>query len=300
LVIDDIVVWNKGQYLNSIGGSSLYSSGGASIWGDSFGIVGCVGEDYDFEMLRKMTSSVQADLRGIKKKTGRRRRVWVLFDENDDHYFVPKHYSASAQEVTPKPGDIPKEYLDQAKVFHIAPFPVNAQCDIVNYLHANNKIITLDPDYDFCTFYWDHEWKNILNKIDVFLPSQIEFDRMINCQNSVMKLTEYENKLREFSECYGIKYVILKLGKSGVILYDGLKKKSTHFPSVKVNVVDCTGAGDSFAGGFCHSYKYDHDPYKATLYGLVSSAITIESLGAEGIFKYSQHVALEMLSNYKC
>jgi sugar/nucleoside kinase (ribokinase family) len=44
-------------------------------------------------------------------------------------------------------------------------------------------------------------------------------------------------------------------------------------------VLDPTGAGDSYCGGFLAGYKETYDPLQAALYGSISASLTTEGSG---------------------
>jgi ribokinase len=69
----------------------------------------------------------------------------------------------------------------------------------------------------------------------------------------------------------GVKVVAVKLGSKGCYVTD--RKQSQHVEALKVNVVDTTGAGDAFCGGF--------------LYGLIEGK-SLEGCGRIGNFVASR------------
>tara|TARA_B100000575_G_C22937327_1_gene542792 strand:- start:165 stop:806 length:642 start_codon:yes stop_codon:yes gene_type:complete len=85
----------------------------------------------------------------------------------------------------------------------------------------------------------------------------------------------------------GPKYLIIKKGEHGAILFG--EDKMFYSPAVMLeNVVDPTGAGDSFAGGFIgylektKEISFDNMK-KAVVYGTVLASFTVEKLGIESI-----------------
>ncbi len=52
-----------------------------------------------------------------------------------------------------------------------------------------------------------------------------------------------------------------------------------EIPAYPARVVDPTGAGDAFCGGFLAGYEATYDPLQGVLYGNVSASIVIEGTG---------------------
>jgi ribokinase len=75
---------------------------------------------------------------------------------------------------------------------------------------------------------------------------------------------------------YGCEIIIVKRGSRGQYLYDALNHTRWIIPAYPVQVVDPTGAGDSFCGGFLAGYRSSYDPLQAVLAGNVSAAMVIE------------------------
>ena len=72
--------------------------------------------------------------------------------------------------------------------------------------------------------------------------------------------------------------IVLKLDAEGSLLYDN--GKSTHIPPATNNLVDATGAGDSFAGSFLAHYLVHKSPVEAARFATTISAWVIEHIGA--------------------
>ena len=80
------------------------------------------------------------------------------------------------------------------------------------------------------------------------------------------------------SDLYPGALVIMKLDADGAYVYDD--GHGTQIPPATNNLVDATGAGDSFAGGFLAHYLVSGDAIAAARYATAISAWVIEHLGA--------------------
>ena len=75
---------------------------------------------------------------------------------------------------------------------------------------------------------------------------------------------------------YGCEMVVIKRGERGQLLYDAGSKTRWEIPSYPSNVVNPTGAGDAFCGGFMAGYRRSYDPLEAALYGNISASVVVE------------------------
>lgn len=96
---------------------------------------------------------------------------------------------------------------------------------------------------------WDDlgRWDSLINDampyIDIFMPS-IDEARMIT------KKEKYEDIANSFFDS-GVKHVVIKLGEDGCYIQESKKNDGVIVPAYRnINVVDTTGAGDSFCAGF--------------------------------------------------
>ena len=75
----------------------------------------------------------------------------------------------------------------------------------------------------------------------------------------------------------GVPVVALRMGESGSLVASGQRR--WRIPAVSVPVVDVTGAGNSYCGGFLVGYAQTGDARISGLYGAVSASFTIEQFG---------------------
>ena len=116
---------------------------------------------------------------------------------------------------------------------------------------------------------------------------------MINDQE-IQQLQNENNIEKAVAKTFllGPSFIIVKLGSKGSILFS--KKEKYTCPAVTIkNVVDPTGAGDCFAGGFMGylSSTKDHsfdNMKKAVSYGTVMASFCVQEFGTKGIEKINK------------
>jgi len=108
--------------------------------------------------------------------------------------------------------------------------------------------------------------------IDILLPNKEEGTVLTG------GLSEPDDIVLALAELYPQSLVMLKLDADGALVFD--KGISTYIPPATNNLVDATGAGDSFAGGFLAHYLQHGDAVEAARFGTTIAAWVIEHLGA--------------------
>jgi ribokinase len=107
--------------------------------------------------------------------------------------------------------------------------------------------------------------------IDILLPNFEEGGVLTG-------LSEPAAIAHRLSELYPGALVMLKLDADGALVYQG--GTAVRVPPATNNLVDATGAGDSFAGGFLAHYLAHGDAVAAARFATTISAWVIEHLGA--------------------
>jgi len=166
---------------------------------------------------------------------------------------------------------------EQKKIEYI--FLANVDPEIQRHLlgHITSpKLVGLDS-----MNYWIHNQRKsllrLLKMIDIYVANDQE----------ARDLTGETNLLKS-AKCllsYGPKMVLIKKGEHGVMFFDGkLIFALPAYPTEKV--VDPTGAGDTFAGGFMGylaRVKKTNGPAikRALLYGTIAASFNVEGFGLE-------------------
>src|SRR5256712_9767934 len=109
--------------------------------------------------------------------------------------------------------------------------------------------------------------------VDVSLPGR----------EGLLDLAGYDappRALRELWAQRGAPLVVAKMGKDGVLLWDRDRSAIVPVEATPAQIVDETGAGDAFCGGFAGGIAHGLDPVEAARRGNVSAAFAAEGFGS--------------------
>jgi ribokinase len=276
LTLDDVVKFDQPALLDSPGGSGLYALAGVNLWEiDQLGFVTRCGNDYDLSPILDKVGG-RLDLRGINKLEAPSIHIWNMFDRKGHRYFVTQRWGSYDDVMGIYPQDIPPEYAS-TQAFLVAAFPLDYQSKVIQSL-PENVLIQVDPHFSGFYPQYHHIWNELLKKINIFLPSEEEFIRFytIECKES---LKEYIPFMKDMSS-RGPEIVGIKLGERGAMVYDRNADATWHVPSYKTTgIVDVTGCGDAFCGGFLASYIQNKDALTSAIYGVISASFNLEDYG---------------------
>lgn len=110
--------------------------------------------------------------------------------------------------------------------------------------------------------------KELIQKVKYITPNEHEVHTVMQSDEDLdVLLARYPNKL------------IVTLGKNGVTYHDGTSR--VNVPAAEANVVDTTGAGDTFCGAFVKKISEKASIYDAVVFAQYASGLAIEKLGAQ-------------------
>jgi fructokinase len=172
--------------------------------------------------------------------------------------------------------DLPNHF--RSNIIHLAPISGEISYEVAKKLKKNTKFISLDPQGLLRRFSKNGDAKlisktnlEILSFVDLFKSSFMELKSLTGELNLKMAI----NKVHDL----GVKIVIVTLGSRGAVLsVDGT---SYLIPACKSRgLIDPTGAGDCFIGGFLAEFLDKKDLLWCACVGSAAASLVIERAGA--------------------
>ena len=252
-----------------MGGAATYASLSSSIF-TTTSIVGIIGSDFPLEYKNILDNRV--DTRGIiTKHDGKTFHYDSSFDYDLSHRTSNK---TELNVITDFEPVIPDEYINSEYVYLANNDPIQ-NMKILEYF-SNPKLTVCDT-----IEYW------ILNKREDIVKMMSKVDGVVINDEEARLLCKTTNliKCAKLIMSWGPQFIIVKKGEHGSLFLNG----DIIFPAPAYpmeEIVDPTGAGDSFAGGFigyiAKQNKTNIDTMKeAVIYGNVMGAFAVEDFGVK-------------------
>jgi len=258
----------KGDYI--LGGSAVHFVNASAILGVPVDLVGVVGEDFKSEY-KEFLIKKKANISGLLSKPGKTFH-WEGYYENDmNQAYTVKTELNVFENFQPH---IPDSYKNDPFVFLANIDPV-LQLNVLDNMNSPEFVVSDTMNL------WIETKKKDLEK--VISRSNIIFfnEAEIRQYTGIMNIVKAARKVIET----GPSFVIVKRGEYGFLLAG--KDELFCAPGMIVEqVVDPTGAGDSFAGGFM-SYLSVKERLnfknfcKAAVYANLVASFNVEGLGIE-------------------
>jgi ribokinase len=168
---------------------------------------------------------------------------------------------------------------------HIAPSSIRTQRFLPEAARRFNiPIVSVDPGERAMQPELLLKIEDMLAEIDIFLPSDQETQSLFRDATDEM---DAKQCARWFAE-RGPAFVVLKLGSDGALVHQR-GGAFWHVPALPIQVVDSTGAGDAFCGGFMADFLAHADPVRAAITGTVSASFALQDYGARHLFNIPEH-----------
>ena len=160
---------------------------------------------------------------------------------------------------SPRITDIPKTYLD-AKAVHICPTDYVSHTQLLPaFRQAGVHTTSLDPSPGYMLPAFIEDVRSLVHGLTAFMPSEEEIRALF--WGRTRDLWE----MVEAIGSWGVEFVIVKRGGLGQMIYDSTSRRRYEVPAYPGRVVDPTGGGDAFCGGFIVGYAESYDPVRAAL-----------------------------------
>jgi sugar/nucleoside kinase (ribokinase family) len=266
----DTVETPEGRRENQLGGSASFFAAAASYF-TSVGIVSVVGRDFD-RSDREMLESRGIDLSGVQVAEGGTFRWSGRYKDDLNSAITLQTQLNVLESFSPK---LDHEHASAPFLF-LANIDPRLQHAVLDAMSQRPKLVACDTM---------NLWIDIAREpLTRLLP---RVDAMLINEAEAKQLTGERQLPRAAAEIIetGLKILIVKRGEYGAALFSrDFGFAMPAFPLAKV--IDPTGAGDSFAGGFLGYLAAVDDTgeeavRRAVVAGSVMASFTVESFGLD-------------------
>lgn len=283
----DTISAPAGRRERILGGSAVYSSLALAPFLRPR-LVGVVGRDFPTEH-RHLLEGNGVDLEGLEELEG----DTFTWEGNYDENLAKAHTRATCLNVfgsfSPK---LPPSYLNEEFLF-LGNIDPDLQKKVLNQMRKPRLVAT--DTIELWIDYKHAQLKELLAGVQVFFINNEEAYKLTGEKKVILACRRIAS--------WGPRLVVVKSGEHGAIAYDGAVDRYYMAPAYPdCPVVDPTGAGDSFAGGFLGSLLLDGDYYnadsvkRALAMGNVLASYTISQFSVEALLSLTKSTLAERMT----
>ncbi|MEN8835260.1 MAG: PfkB family carbohydrate kinase [Polaribacter sp.] len=273
-----------------LGGSGTFVGLAASQFGIKTGVVSVVGGDFSESYLEMMNAKgINTD--GIEIINEGKTFFWSGKYHNDmnsrDTLITELNVLENFQPV------VPENFKDSGIVMLGNLHPLT-QASVLDQMNERPKLVVLDT----MNFWMDialSDLHDVLKRVDVVTINDEEA-RQLSGEYSLVNAAKKIHTM-------GPKYVVIKKGEHGALLFN--EGKMFFAPALPLaEVFDPTGAGDTFAGGFCGYLAKTEDisfenMKNAIIYGSNLASFCVEKFGTDRMQELTKEEVKNRLQAFK-
>ena len=273
--VDNIVTKDEESFITSQkdtpGGSAANTIIGLSRLGCSTSIIGKIAEDDEGDLIEyNLAINGVYSNNLIYSDKGSTGKCLGFVDRNGERclYIDP----GVNDEI--KIDEINTLNIMRCKIMHYTSFvgdSFKTQIELLEKIN-DSTILSFDPGMLYVQKGFD-ELKPILDRTNILLINEQELRLLCNNNNDSL------DELAIIFLDLGIETVVVKRGSKGVFAINN--SEECNVEAYECNVVDTTGAGDSFNSGFLYSFLKGYDLEKSCKIGNWVASKTIEDFGID-------------------
>lgn len=269
LAFDDIST-PYGRAEKIVGGSCTFISYAAAYFTDSQQIVSVIGDDFPDEVIKDLNSR-GIDTAGVELKEGEKSFFWA--GRYHDDMMGRDTLDTQLNVLADFDPQLPAQYRDTDYVM-LGNLTPTIQMQVIEQMNSRPKLLALDTMNFWMDIAMD-ELLKVLKKIDILIINDEEA-RQLSGELSLLKAAAKIVGM-------GPSSLIIKKGEHGALLFQG--DKVFYAPALLLpKVVDPTGAGDTFAGGFMGYLAATDDisfenMKRAIIHGSALASFCVEDFG---------------------
>jgi sugar/nucleoside kinase (ribokinase family) len=273
----------------TVGGAATYISLAASVFLDKMGLVSVVGDDFPQATMDELRQR-GVDLQGLEVLPGKESFFWA----GRYHYDMNTRDTLETRlnvllELDPQ---LPEAYR-QAPYVMLGNLDPGVQEKVLDQMAGRPALVVMDT----MNFWMDsalEKLKQVISRVDILTINDAEA-RQLSGEHSLVRAAERILAM-------GPKYLVVKKGEHGALLFGA--GRVFFAPALPLeDVVDPTGAGDTFAGGFigylARTQDHSFDNLKrAIIVGSALASFTCEKFGIERLLEVSREDIDERIQQF--
>ena len=261
-------------YLQGFGGDTSNMAVAAARQGADVGVMARLGQDAFVALWRREGIDVSRVARDVAHPTG----IYFITYAGGEHAFTYYRQGSAASRLGP--GDVTAEQLEGVKVLHLSGISQaisQSACDATFKALELAKELKIKISYD----------TNLRLKLwPIQRARAVSFETIRYCDYCLPSLEDAvtltglgdpQTAVDFFLE-KGAASVALKLGADGALVSDGTRTE--RIPAYNVEVVDATGAGDTFDGALIAEILCGRSVFGTARYANAAAALSTRDHGA--------------------
>jgi cytidine kinase len=287
IIIDTIQLRSGGLATSSLGGGGPQAAFGMRLWSDSVALLARSGTDLEPQLVDAL-QRLGIDLSG-----------WARYDdlptprgliEYDDEERMISHglvtgrdawFAMLARRLT-----LSDAHRRAGSVHMITEFGREPFVETALDLRRRGALLSLEPIFDERSCPDQGVLLDFTRQVDLVTPDW-PAATLLSGSDDPADVLRYWAAL-------GPRAVAIRHGARGSYVWDAEHQQAWHIPPLPVEVIDPTGAGNAYGGGWCVGWHRTHDARQAGCYATAAAATMVSHAGTPDLDQPTLQRALEL------
>jgi 2-dehydro-3-deoxygluconokinase len=268
------------HYMPGFGGDTSNFAVAAARQGARVAVLGRLGADAFGDRFLRLWENDGIETSLVKRDPEAPTGIYFVTHGPSGHQFTYYRRGSAASRCTP--ADIPLEAVEAARAVHVSGITQaisDSSCDAAFALMAaareRGALVSYDTNLRLKLWPLPRAKAVVMESVaqsDLCLPSLEDATVLTSLSDPDAIADEFLRR--------GARTVALKLGPAGVLVATGQER--FRVPGFPVQLVDATGAGDTFGGAFLAEVLAGRDLRAAARYATAAAALAVTGYGAVG------------------
>lgn len=276
--------------MGTLGGAGTHALIGMRVWADALGFAAVVGTDFTAEQHQQL-AKLGIDLRGVHEEPACKTvRALQILEEDDRHIEFMRTDLADFFRYTPRFELLPSDYV-QARGVHLMWGETETFEELWTLL---DQWRSANPDAQFV---WEPALEYLNGSAEEFGQLFRRFDLVSPDLEQAESMTGRTDPVEMAKEllAWGAPIVAIRMGAEGSIVC-AASGECWQLPAVSpAQLIDVTGAGNAYCGGFIVELGEGLSIQEAALRGAVSVSFALEPFGVPEFDEQTQEEAARRL-----
>lgn len=265
IIIDDIVFPDGRTAMGILGGGVTHSAAGMVIWGQRPGLVTVVGRELPENVRLRLLRDF--DVQGLQRLDIPQARAWQLFEWDGRRTEIFRVDEVEPFVIGPRPEALPPTYRGARGAHLLRDDEVSPWCEMLP-----GTTLLWEPNQHFMTPENASTFRAALPLVDIVSPNWLEAQTIYGFGDPVALVRAMLDD--------GANVAALRMGEQGSIAGRQGEPDLLRVPAVPVpQIVDQTGAGNTYCGGFLVGWCETGDLAEAACCGAVAASFALEVTG---------------------
>lgn len=267
-----------GERVFGFGGDTSNCAISAARCGARTGVLAQLGDDAHGQQFLSLWQREGVSTQGVRVLPNTVTGSYTVTHDDEGHHFSYAREGSAASLITSQ--DVPTEHIAKSRYLHVSgisqAISASAEAAVFTAIEtARNANVTVSYDTNLRLKLWSLERARAVIKEATSL-SQIVLPGFDDAVQLTQK--KHPDDIVDYYLNNGSSLVALTLGAKGVLV--ATPDNREQIPPFSVNVIDATGAGDTFDGAFLSQLVNQADAFSAARFANAAGALSTTSIGA--------------------